>query len=294
MRETIRDTWQDVRFGARMCRRYPGFAAGAIVALTVGVGAASSMFSLVEHSLFGRCPLRRRTGSYSWASSTSPTSRCSCRIPGALFTVVGVFADARDWRVPAGTQLELYVPYAQRPAEYFDVLVRSSAPASTVESNVRRLLHGLDPTLALRSGTLMSSINSTMADRRFIAGMPLAFSMAVLLLTVVGTFGAVSYSVALRTREIGIRLAIGATPPEIWLNIERHMIGVIGVGAAARVSIAWGGSRLLSSLLYGVTSHDAASFLVAPALVCLAGAAAVALPAFRAARTDPSVSLRAE
>jgi putative ABC transport system permease protein len=152
----------------------------------------------------------------------------------------------------------------------------------------------IDPTITLRVNSLTSNINDTMADRRFVAGMLLVFAIAVLLLTTVGTFGAMSYTVALRTREIGIRLAVGATPGGIWLGVERYVLAVVGAGAVVGLVVAWAASRLLSSLLYGLTPHDPLSFALAPLLVCAAGAAAAAWPAFRAARTDPSLSLRAE
>jgi putative ABC transport system permease protein len=213
---------------------------------------------------------------------------------GALFTVVGVVADARDWRWAAGSQLELYVPFAQRPASYVDVVVRTATSQAAVTGAVRRVVHMLDSNVPLRISTLSTNLNNTMADRRFIGGMLLAFAVAVLLLTIAGTFGAVSYVVAVRTREIGIRLALGATPSGIWLGVERSMLMILATGTVIGVAVSWIASRALKQLLYGLTAHDAASFVSAPVLVCLAGVAAAALPALRASRTDPSASLRAE
>src|SRR6185437_3566515 len=101
------------------------------------------------------------------------------------------------------------------------VVVRSTAPAATVASAMRRIVHDLDPNVPARVISVTDAINDTMADRRFIAGMLLAFAGVVVVLTMMGTFGAQSYAVALRRREIGIRLAIGATPRRVWLGVER-------------------------------------------------------------------------
>jgi len=213
---------------------------------------------------------------------------------GALFTVVGVVNDARDWRIPAGQQLEMYVPFAQRPPGFVYAVVRSTAPEAVVAATTRRVVRGIDANLPLRSTTLASNIDETMADRRFLRGMLVSFAVIVLMLTVVGTTGAVSYAVMLRTREIGIRLAIGATPSGIWLSVERGILAVLGLGAGVGLVLAWSSSRLLSALLYGLSVHDGPSFMTGPLLVCLAGIVAAAVPARRAARTDPALSLRAE
>jgi ABC-type antimicrobial peptide transport system permease subunit len=213
---------------------------------------------------------------------------------GALFTVVGVVGDARDWRWPAASQIEMYVPFAQRPSTYMYAVVRSSAPLATITSDIRRLVHTTDPNIPVRISTLSSNINETMADRRFFAGVLLAFSVAVLALTVIGVFGAVSYAVAMRTREIGIRLAVGATPGGIWLGVQQRMFTIVAAGGVAGLCVAWVASRALKALLYGIATHDVASFALALGLVCVAGTLAAAWPARRAARVDPAMSLRAE
>lgn len=213
---------------------------------------------------------------------------------GALFTVVGVVADARDWRRPAGSQLDLFVPFAQRPTSYVYALARTSEPEAAVTSVMRRVLHAMDPNIPPVLFTLQEDIKETMSDRRFVAMMLVSFATAVLLLTIVGTAGSVSYAVTMRTREIGIRLAVGATPASIWLGVERSMLAVVAVGAAAGLAVAWVTSRVLAGLLFGLGTHDVTSFGVAPVLVCAAGVAAAAWPGFRASRTDPSMSLRAE
>jgi ABC-type antimicrobial peptide transport system permease subunit len=213
---------------------------------------------------------------------------------GALFTVVGVVGVARDWRVDAKDQLELYVPFAQRPPFFSAVVVRSSTSLRSVSQAFRSTIRELLPYAPIRLASLASNIDDTMADRRFIGGVLLAFAGAVLVLTVVGTFGAVSYAVSMRTREIGIRLAIGATPRRIWLGVEGAMLRIVAVGSAAGIVIAWNATRALSSLLYDLTPHDALSFVIAPALVCLAATIAATPAAYRAAHIDPASPLRAE
>jgi ABC-type antimicrobial peptide transport system permease subunit len=155
-------------------------------------------------------------------------------------------------------------------------------------------MHAVDATIPVRFITVAAAINDTMADRRFVAVMLVSFATAVLLLTIVGIAGSVSYAVTMRTREIGIRLAIGATPVGIWLGLERAMLVIVGAGAVAGLAVAWMTSRVLSGLLFGLGTHDVASFGVAAVLVCVAGIGAAAWPALRASRTDPSLSMRAE
>jgi putative ABC transport system permease protein len=213
---------------------------------------------------------------------------------GALFTVVGVVGGAHDWRLATKSQIEMYVPFAQRPAQYVDLVVRSADPTALINEAMRAAVHDVDVTLPFRFRTLESGINETMADRRFIGGLLIGFAVVVVVLTTIGVFGAVSYAVSVLTREIGIRLAIGATRSHVWLAMQAAMFRTICIGTIIGGVAGWYGSRTLASLLYGTTAHDTTSFATAIGVVWAAAMAATAIPAWRAARIDPAIALRAE
>jgi putative ABC transport system permease protein len=212
---------------------------------------------------------------------------------GALFTVVGVVGGAHDWRVPAASQIELYVPFAQRASTYVDVVVRSTSPTSTVNAALRSVAHTMDASLPLRFNTLEANLSDTMADKRFVGGLLVAFAATVVLLTAVGVFGAVSYAVSMLTREIGIRMAVGATPGRVWRSFEGGVLRTAAVGTGVGGVGGWYASKALAGLLYGTTPHDSASLALAVGVVCAATVCAAAIPAWKAARTDPATALRA-
>lgn len=215
---------------------------------------------------------------------------------GELFTVVGVVGNAHDWRVQSSAQREMYVSFAQRPDLVYgiNVLIRTSASRAIRSGAIERAVHTIDPQIPVAVSTLDADVRDTIADRRFLRGILVAFAITVVTLTIVGVFGAVSYTVARLTREIGVRIAIGASPGRIWTGILARVLAVCGIGTVVGLAISWRAMRLMTTLLYGISPHDlstlALSALVVLASVCLAAM----LPALRAASIDPSTALRAE
>ena len=120
------------------------------------------------------------------------------------------------------------------------------------------------------------------------------FGALALLLSAIGLYGLMAYSVAQRQREIGIRVALGAEPRRVMTEVVRDGLAVTGLGIAAGGAAALGTVQLVRSLLFGITPHDPLTLLAAPALLVLVALTACLLPAARAARTDPMVALRAE
>ena len=213
---------------------------------------------------------------------------------GAARTVVGVVGNERFKGLANDAVPAVYMPLAQAPTASA-VLVRMKGNASLAAPLVRRVLRDVDPQLAVFGvEPLADTISGTMSERRFTMLVLAVFAFAALALAIVGVHGVLSYAVAQRTREIGIRVALGAD----FARIRRLVLsdGVrlaalgVGIGLFGAVALA----RVMRSLLYGIGTYDPATFLGVAAL--LGGVALVAcwLPARQAARVDPMVALRSE
>ena len=214
------------------------------------------------------------------------------RVDGRV--VVGVAADARDLAPDVAPEPLVYVPFAEAPAFSATLLVRSSDGAAPA-AGVRTRLRALDAALMIgASQTLEASYAAALAPRRFIAAVLAAFAAAGLLLTAVGLYGVVAMSVAARTREIGIRIALGAS----WQGVRRLVLQEAAVLVAAGVVLgalaAAASTTVLRSQLVGVHALDATAWASAIAILTAAAFTAAWLPARRAARVDPIQALRQE
>jgi len=172
--------------------------------------------------------------------------------------------------------------------------VRSDLPLSSILSAARDAIVGVSPTIELDATTLSAQVDATLARPRLLATLSSFFGALALVLAVVGLYGTLAYDVARRRNEIGVRMALGAA----WRDVMRLVLGdagrIVAAGIAGGAILSLIGSRFMSSLLYGVAPQDVRT-LVGATLV-LAGTALVAtmLPAWRAARTDPTEALRDE
>jgi predicted permease len=214
---------------------------------------------------------------------------------GAHRTIVGVYADERFHGLAEAASPALYLPSGQAPIPNGSILVRVEGDPAAFAPALRRAVREIEPGLVL-SGVepLVETVSQSVAQRRFTMLVLGAFATVALLLAMVGVHGVLSYTVAERNREIGIRMALGADRDEVGRLIvgqgARLALGGIGIGVLGSLGV----SRLLSALLYGVRPGDPAT-LVSVALA-LGGVALLAswLPARRAARVDPMVVLREE
>jgi putative ABC transport system permease protein len=210
-------------------------------------------------------------------------------------TIVGVVGDIKYGGLDEDTPAEIYLPYEQHPVEAFTVAVRTSTDRSASIASLRHDVAGLDPSLPLANfNGLPALVDASLAERRFTTLVILTFAAIAVVLSVIGVYGVLAYLVAQRRREIGLRLAIGASPSDIvWLFVrEGAALTLAGLGAGLAVALAAG--RLISALLFAVTPADPAT--LASVVCALAGAAACAtyVPARRAAGVDPNEALRAE
>ncbi len=212
-------------------------------------------------------------------------------------TVVGIVGDVHHEGLDAAPWTQFYVPHAQWPFpdSVMTFVVRTTGPPGSIASAARQAIHSLDASQPLsRVMPMEDYVGLSVQGRRFSLILIGAFGVIALLLSVIGIYGVTSYTVAQRTREIGIRIALGAQRNEVLALMMRQgavlILAGIGVGVAASVVL----TRFLSSMLFGVTPTDPVTFaLVAVLLVCVA-ALACWIPARRAMRVDPMVALRHE
>ena len=204
-------------------------------------------------------------------------------------TIVGVVGDIKYGGLDEDTPAEIYLPYEQQPVDAFTVAVRSAGDRTASIPAMRRDVAGLDPLLPIAHlERLATLVDASLAGRRFTMLVLLSFAAIAVALSVIGVYGVLSYMVGQRRREIGLRLAIGASPSDvIWLFV-REGAALTLVGLMVGLAGALAAGRWISSLLFGVTPADPATLAI---VVCaLAGAAACAtyVPARRAAGIDPS------
>jgi len=173
--------------------------------------------------------------------------------------------------------------------------VRTSASPRKIAAGLRQAVHSVDPDLPLINvETQADAVAGQMEDERSLAQLVSVFGALALLLGAVGLYGTMSYSVARRTAEIGIRMAVGAARANVFRMVLRETFVLVLAGFALGVPAALAGARLIANRLFGVSSADPFTFLFAAGLLAAVAAIAAFLPAHRAARVDPLVALRWE
>ncbi|HSE53991.1 MAG TPA: FtsX-like permease family protein, partial [Gemmatimonadales bacterium] len=210
-------------------------------------------------------------------------------------TIVAVFADERFHGLAEAATPAIYVPTSQAPVPNGSILVRVTGDPAEFAGTLRGVVRGVDPTVPL-SGIepLDQTLSQTTAQRRFTMLLLGVFAAVALVLAMVGVHGVLSYTVAQRSREIGIRMALGADQHSVRSLVVGQGARLVAAGLVIGVAGAIGVSRLLSSLLYGVHPNDPVTLLAVA--LGLGGVAlfATLMPARRAARVDPMVALRSE
>lgn len=212
-------------------------------------------------------------------------------------TIVGIVGDVKSFKLEADDAPMLYRPVSQQSGLSFSILARTrmeTAPAQ-MGQDITRAVQSVDPNLPVFNvRTIDDIVAQAEAQRRFAMLLLAVFATIALLLAAIGVYGVVSYAVGQRTREIGIRLALGASPNGILALVlgQGIVLAIAGVAAGLMGSLFL--TRLLRDLLFGVTSTDVVTFALAPILLALIALAATWWPARRAAHVDPLVALRYE
>ncbi|MEJ2184427.1 MAG: ABC transporter permease [Gemmatimonadota bacterium] len=211
-------------------------------------------------------------------------------------TIVGVVGNVRHRSLTATPRAELYVDAVQRPARARDMTftLHTAGDAAALAGPARALLRRAVPDAALTTATMRNIAARSVADRRFTLLVLGAFAAVALLLAGAGIYGVVGYTVARRTREIGVRLALGAEPSRVLRMVQGGMLVPAGVGAVMGLGAAFGLTRLLSGLLYGVAPLDPMTFAAVSILVLAAAWLASYVPARRAAAVDPVRAMHEE
>jgi putative ABC transport system permease protein len=216
------------------------------------------------------------------------------RVSDHWFEIVGVVSDVRHYGLDTPANLQIYLPQAQYPSQGMILVVRGMASAGLIPA-VREQVRALDPDLPLFNVTSLDAVvERSMANRRFAALLLSAFASMAVFLALVGIYGVISHGALQKSREIGLRMALGARRGQVVTAVLRQSLAAVAAGLALGMLGALAAGRAMSSLLYDVSRHDPATFAATAAAVTLVAALAAYLPARRAARLDPLAALRSE
>jgi len=208
-------------------------------------------------------------------------------------TVVGVVKNIKHDGLDVDGVPHVYVPLNQFIGRSLSLALRTSLPASTLEAQIRGAVQSVDPGLPVFSVTSMDEVlNASLASRRFSANLVAGFAAVALLLASIGIYGLLAYMVGQRTREIGLRMALGAGRGDVLKLILQKGVALAIAGIVAGLIVAALSASFMASLLYGVRPRDAGVFMVVSLLLLVVAIAASYIPAWRATKLDPIVALR--
>ncbi len=213
-----------------------------------------------------------------------------------LLTIVGVIGEVRKHSLESAPRPTIYVNYRQRPrsAYQFDVVLRTNSDPAAITSSVRKLVTQLDPTVPARMNTFNEVFAESLNTRRFNLLLVGVFALAALLLAMAGVFGVLAYSVAQRTREIGVRIALGATRGQILKLILGQGLITVAIGIVIGIAGSLALTRTMSSMLFEVSPNDPVTVVVITLALVVIAMLASYIPARRATRVDPMIALRYE
>jgi putative ABC transport system permease protein len=210
-------------------------------------------------------------------------------------TVIGVVGRVKQYTLDGESRIAMYFPQTQVVGRAMNVVLRTDGDPTALSGAIRQEVRALDPDLPIYNvRTMAQRVDESLARRRFSMLLLTLFAALALGLATIGIYGVIAYLVAQGTRELGIRMALGATPRAILLLIVRHglMVAVSGVGIGLIGALML--TRFMSSQLFGIAAVDPATFLTVALTLTLVALAASYLPARRAAAIDPMISLRSE
>ena len=209
--------------------------------------------------------------------------------------VIGVVGDVRRFSLATPADAETYIAIDQPTLSTFSVVMRTSGPPTAVEDQVRGAMRAVDPDLPIAQlRQLRELVSESVSQPRFYMALIASFAGIALVLAAVGIYGVISYAVSQRSRELGIRIALGASGANVMAHVLRPGIALaaagVGIGLVASLAL----TRLIASLLFGVTPVDPVTFGAVAAVLLGVAVAACAVPARRASRVDPLVAMRSE
>jgi ABC-type antimicrobial peptide transport system permease subunit len=217
--------------------------------------------------------------------------------PGAQYEIIGVVKDTKyEGLREVTTPPQSFAPSSQYPSSawWINVFIRSGAPLGGVTAVVREKLNELNPEIGVNFHVFQKNIQDGLVRERMMALLSGFFGALAALLAMIGLYGVISYIVAMRRNEIGIRLALGASRHNVMSVILRETFQLLLVGVALGVFLALAATRGASSLLFGLQPHDPLTLIGASALLVAVALLASCVPALRASRVDPMNALRYE
>jgi putative ABC transport system permease protein len=215
---------------------------------------------------------------------------------GSPLTIVGIAGDIHSGTLDTPVSPTLYANHRKETwMRSLSLVVRTSMSLTDAEALIRRAVRAQDPTLAVSNvQTLNDVIGSSLGSRRFALRLAMSFALIALVLAAVGIYGVLAYTVASRTREFGIRIALGASSRRVMSLVVGQAIATSLAGIAIGLGGAVLGARVLNGMLFGVSALDTGTYAVVVVLLLVVAVAACAVPAWRATQVDPLISMRAE
>ena len=209
--------------------------------------------------------------------------------------IVGVVGDVKARGLDSDASTMMYLPYKQAPRPFMSFVVRTSSNPESLVQPVSRAIYSIDKEQALTDVQTMDQVlMQSLSDRRFNMTLLLTFAGVALVLAAVGVYGVMNYTVTLRRRELGIRMALGAKASDVLRLVLRQGLTLTLIGVGAGLISAYALTRLMASLLYGVTATDYLTFASVSAVLIVVGLVASFVPARRATKVDPTIALRTE
>ena len=209
--------------------------------------------------------------------------------------IVGVVGDVKDLGLDEPNAPQLDMPLRQWPVQSMSVVVKSATPPPTIMQAVKEQVSAVDPELPVSNmRTFDDIVSRSISQPRFYMTLLAIFAAVALVMAAIGIFGVLSYAVAQRTREIGIRMALGAQERSVVRLVVREAMTLVIVGIGIGVAAALALSRTLATMLFAIKATDPATFASVAALLAAVALLATYIPARRATRVDPIIALRAE
>jgi putative ABC transport system permease protein len=212
-------------------------------------------------------------------------------------TIVGIVKDIRTRGPHRPVQAEIFMPYEQHqgPATSLNIVMRTDAgDPLALAATAARQIRGRHPQVPVRIETMERTLETASATPRFRTVLLVGFAAVALLLAIAGVYGVMAYTVSQRVPEIGLRVALGASPRDVMGLVLNEGAVLVGLGLVIGAALSYAGAQFISGLLFGVSARDPLVFAAVAALVAAAALAACVIPGRRALRVDPLLALRAE
>jgi putative ABC transport system permease protein len=215
--------------------------------------------------------------------------------PGPDFTIVGVAGDVHSASLESAPPPTVYVPYRQDAFPFMTFVIKTRVPVAALTPSIREAIWSVDkdtPVPALR--TMDDQLSNSFTRRRFSVTLLVAFGVTAVTLAAIGLYGVLAFIVSQRRREIGVRIALGATARDVITDVLGQGLRLVVIGLAAGIGLALIATRLMAAFLFGTSPTDAVTYVGAAALLATIAVAASLIPALRASRVDPMIALRDE